>query len=119
MTATSSLGSQTYVGSKSLAGFCCEFLNLQRLAESAFCGFVIPNETQTRQAGSLRTRATPSPEWLPGLHQRAVQGGGNSGCLRGALSQSGSAPRQSFPLSYAFQSETKQTVCTIERREER
>jgi hypothetical protein len=27
--ATSSLGIQTYVGSKSLARFCCEFLNLQ------------------------------------------------------------------------------------------
>src|SRR5580658_10069262 len=36
MTATSSLGIQTYVGSKSLARFCCEFLNLQRLAESVF-----------------------------------------------------------------------------------
>jgi hypothetical protein len=34
--ATSSLGIQTYVGSKSLARLCCEFLNLQRLAESAF-----------------------------------------------------------------------------------
>jgi hypothetical protein len=34
--ATSSLGSRTYVESKSLARFCCEFLNLQRLAESAF-----------------------------------------------------------------------------------
>ena len=37
--ATSSLGIQTYVGSKSLARFCCEFLNLQRLAESAFSKF--------------------------------------------------------------------------------
>ncbi len=34
--ATSSLGSQAFVKSKSLARFCCEFLNLQRLAESAF-----------------------------------------------------------------------------------
>jgi hypothetical protein len=34
--ATSSLGIQTYVGSKSLARFCCEFLNLRRCAESAF-----------------------------------------------------------------------------------
>jgi hypothetical protein len=33
---TSSLGIRTYIGSKSLARFCCEFPNLQRLAESAF-----------------------------------------------------------------------------------
>jgi len=33
------LGIQTYVGSKSLARFCCDFLNLQRLAESAFSKF--------------------------------------------------------------------------------
>jgi hypothetical protein len=37
--ATSSLGIQTYVGSKSLARFCCDFLNLQRLAESVFSRF--------------------------------------------------------------------------------
>ena len=36
---TSSLGIQTYVGSKSLARFCCDFLNLQRLAESVFSRF--------------------------------------------------------------------------------
>jgi hypothetical protein len=35
-----SLGIQTYFESKSLARFCCDFLNLQRLAESAFCHFV-------------------------------------------------------------------------------
>jgi len=29
-----------YFESKSLARFCCEFLNLQRLAESAFCHLV-------------------------------------------------------------------------------
>ena len=45
---TSSLGIQTYVGSKSLARFCREFLNLQHLAESAFCKSVDPNEAQTR-----------------------------------------------------------------------
>ena len=38
--ATSSLGIQTCFESKSLARFCCDFLNLQRLAESAFCHFV-------------------------------------------------------------------------------
>src|SRR5437868_10865187 len=43
--ATSSLGIQTYVGSKSLARFCGEFLNLQRLAESAFSEF----SAQTRR----------------------------------------------------------------------
>jgi len=46
---TSSLGIQTYVGSKSLARFCCEFLNLQRLAESVFSKLDRPNEAQTRQ----------------------------------------------------------------------
>jgi hypothetical protein len=51
---TSSLGIQTYVGSKSLARFCCEFLNLQRLAESAVSRFVASNEAQTRHVGSLQ-----------------------------------------------------------------
>jgi hypothetical protein len=37
---TSSLGIHPYIESKSLARFCCDFLNLQRLAESAFCHFV-------------------------------------------------------------------------------
>src|SRR5208337_4971963 len=37
--ATSSLGIQTYFESTSLARFCCEFLNLHRLAESAFSRF--------------------------------------------------------------------------------
>src|ERR1700674_2126479 len=46
--ATSSLGIQTYFESKSLARFCCDFLNLQRLAESAFSRFDHPNEAQTR-----------------------------------------------------------------------
>jgi len=45
---TSSLGIQTYVGSKSLARFCCEFLNLQRLAESAFSKLDRANEAQMR-----------------------------------------------------------------------
>src|ERR1035441_4617404 len=47
--ATSSLGIQTYVGSKSLARFCCEFLNLQHLAESAFSKSVDLNEAEMRQ----------------------------------------------------------------------
>jgi hypothetical protein len=47
--ATSSLGIQTYIKSKSLARFCRDFLNLQRLAESAFSEPVIPNEAQIRQ----------------------------------------------------------------------
>jgi hypothetical protein len=47
--AMSSLGIQTYVGSKSLARFCCESLNLQRLAESAFSKLDRANEAQTRQ----------------------------------------------------------------------
>ena len=45
-----SLGSQTYVGSRTLARFCCEFLNLQRLAKSAFSKFEHPNEAQMRHA---------------------------------------------------------------------
>src|ERR1035437_6052378 len=52
--ATSSLGIQTYVGSKSLARFCCEFLNLQRLAESAFSKSVDPNEARTRHRSEER-----------------------------------------------------------------
>ena len=47
--ATSSLGRRTYVESKSLARFCCEFLNLHHLAESAISEPVPPNEAQTRQ----------------------------------------------------------------------
>src|ERR1035437_6159009 len=50
--ATSSLGIQTYIGSKSLARFCCEFLNLQRLAESAFSRIDRLNEAQTRHVPS-------------------------------------------------------------------
>jgi hypothetical protein len=38
--ATSSLGIHPSIESKSLARFCCDFLNLQRLAESAICHFV-------------------------------------------------------------------------------
>src|SRR5450432_2983020 len=47
--ATSSLGIQTYVKSKSLARFCRDFLNLQHLAESVFSESVTPNEAQMRQ----------------------------------------------------------------------
>jgi hypothetical protein len=47
--ATSSLGIQTYFESKPLARFCCEFLNLQHLAESAFGKSVHPNEAPSRQ----------------------------------------------------------------------
>jgi hypothetical protein len=47
--ATSSLGIHPYIESKSLARFCCDFLNLQRLAESAFSKSVYPNESQMRQ----------------------------------------------------------------------
>jgi hypothetical protein len=36
---TSSLGIHPYIESKSLARFCCDYLNLQHLAESAFPGF--------------------------------------------------------------------------------
>src|SRR5450755_2266122 len=75
--ATSSLGIQTYIGSKSLARFCCEFLNLQRLAESAFSRFDWLNEAQTRHVlhtkGSnfhlddARLIKTGKPFWPPDL----------------------------------------------------
>jgi hypothetical protein len=46
---TSSLGIHTFFESKSLARFCCEFLNLQHLAESALSDLVRPIEAQMRQ----------------------------------------------------------------------
>src|SRR5215467_16366381 len=52
---TSSLGIQSYVGSKSLARFCCEFLNLQPLAESAFSNFNLPIEAQMRHLPHTRS----------------------------------------------------------------
>ena len=58
--ATSSLGIQTYVGSKSLARFCCDFLNLQHLAESAFSKSVDPNEAQTRHVSYARSNMQKS-----------------------------------------------------------
>ena len=45
---TSSLGSCQFIESTSLARFCCEFLNLQHFAKSAFSALVPPNEAQTR-----------------------------------------------------------------------
>jgi hypothetical protein len=62
--ATSSLGSHAYIESKSLARFCCELLNLQRLAESAFSITVPPNEAQTRHVlhlGRRPLRGPPNP----------------------------------------------------------
>ena len=64
-----SLVSPTYVGSKSLARFCCEFLNLQHLAESAFSKLPQPNEAQSRQAMmdlAELSYLTPSGSALPG-----------------------------------------------------
>src|ERR1039458_226882 len=55
--ATSSLGSHTYVESKSLVRFCCELLNLQHLAKSAIFESVPANEAQTRQV--LHSIITP------------------------------------------------------------
>jgi len=45
----SGLGIQTYIVSKPLARFCCEFLNLQQLVKSAFSKSVTLIEAQTRQ----------------------------------------------------------------------
>src|SRR4029077_616797 len=50
---TSSLGRHTYVGSKSLVRFCCDFLNLRHLAKSAISEPIPPNEAQTRQVSHL------------------------------------------------------------------
>jgi hypothetical protein len=47
--ATSSLGIQASFESETLARFCCEFLNLQHLAESVFSDLVRPIEAQMRQ----------------------------------------------------------------------
>jgi hypothetical protein len=55
--ATSSLGIQTYVKSKSLARFCRDFLNLQHLAESGFSELVTPNEARMRQVFQQRMDA--------------------------------------------------------------
>ena len=57
--ATSSLGSYPNIESKSLARFCCELLNLQHLAKSAFSDSVRLNEAQTRQVLLLSDRAIP------------------------------------------------------------
>ena len=53
---TSSLGSHAYVGFKSLARFCREFLKLQHFAESAFCKTFTRNEAQMRQGFKQRMR---------------------------------------------------------------
>jgi hypothetical protein len=74
--ATSSLGIQTYVGSKSLARFCCEFLNLQHLVESAFPKLRRPNEAQSRQAGIEHLGGTVLDQ--PGLAADQTQRGGAS-----------------------------------------
>ena len=55
---TSSLGNHAFIESKSLACFCCEFLNLQRLAESVFFKSVGPIEAQMRQ-GCTQGRNVP------------------------------------------------------------
>ena len=49
---TSSLGIQPLIESKSLARFCHDFLNLQRLAKSVFCKSIDPNEAQTRHVST-------------------------------------------------------------------
>jgi hypothetical protein len=47
--ATSSLGRYTSFESKSLVRFCCELLNLQPFAKSAYSKSVGPNKAQSRQ----------------------------------------------------------------------
>jgi hypothetical protein len=47
--ATSSLGINPLVESKTLTRFCCELLNPQRLAESAVCISIVLFEAQMRQ----------------------------------------------------------------------
>jgi len=53
--ATSSLGIKPFIEFKPLARFCCEFLNLQRLAKSAFSKPFNSNEAQTRHDPTLLT----------------------------------------------------------------
>jgi hypothetical protein len=55
-----SLAIQTYFESKSLVRFCCEFLNLQHLAESAFSRVERLNEAQTRHAPSHKLEIASS-----------------------------------------------------------
>jgi hypothetical protein len=68
---TSSLGSCPYFGSKSLARFCCEFLNLQPLAESAFSKFPQPIEARLRQAAQRPNGILLEP--FPQPYQRNPQ----------------------------------------------
>jgi hypothetical protein len=67
--ATSSLGIQTYFESKPLARFCCEFLNLQRLVESAFSRSCPSNEAETRhlfqQPGGVSIDSPSSGSFQP------------------------------------------------------
>jgi hypothetical protein len=76
--ATSSLGIQTYIKSKSLARFCRDFLNLQHLAESAFSQPVIPNEAQMRQVFQQRMRDTSQ---APGSPPRVCEVEMNDGAM--------------------------------------
>jgi hypothetical protein len=107
--ATSSLGIQTFFESKSLARFCCEFLNLQPLVESAFSRLDLSNEAQMRHVlhtkilrsqalclpprmacstGKRKASATTSP---PGVRRaadrfsaRRTAGGSRCSCSRSA-----------------------------------
>src|SRR5579863_7813285 len=56
--ATSSLGIHPYVGSKSIARFSHEFLNLRHLAESVSCKNIHPNEAQLRQGFKRRMKTS-------------------------------------------------------------
>jgi hypothetical protein len=73
--ATSSLGNQTLVESKSLARFCCEFLNLQHLAESAKPKFIEEIEAQMRQRIQVRVEALERkvPDAAPQRRNSLVQ----------------------------------------------
>ena len=61
---TSSLGRHTSFESKSLARFCCELLNLQPFAKSAYSKSGGPNKAQSRQiqlTAVLHTFRTEAP----------------------------------------------------------
>jgi hypothetical protein len=62
---TSGLGIQEFVGSKSLARFCYEFLNLLHNAELAFSKPVVPNEEQTRSMLLSRVLGNITAEQFP------------------------------------------------------
>jgi len=85
--ATSSLGKNAFIESKSLMRFCSDFLNLQRLSKSAFSRSVTANEAQTRQHEARLGERAPQIQidirgnlkptwWIMNLRDGWMQGNG-------------------------------------------